>query len=67
MTPRTLKISLLTAVVLLLALNAYLLHSNNQYRQQNRTLILQNDSILSVNLELKQSYQNRQSTALTGD
>ena len=67
MTPRTLKISLLSAVVLLLALNAYLLHSNNRYRQQNRTLILQNDSILSVNLELKQGHQNGQSSALTGD
>lgn len=64
MTPRTIKISLLFAVLLLLAVNAYLLHSNNQYRQQNRTLILQNDSILSVNLELK---QGRQSTVLTGD
>ena len=64
MTPRTIKISLLFAVLLLLAVNAYLLHSNNQYRQQNRTLILQNDSILSVDLELK---QGRQSTVLTGD
>ena len=67
MTPRTIKISLLFAVLLLLALNAYLLYSNNQYRQQNRTLILQNDSILSVNLELKQGQQSSQSTALTGD
>ena len=67
MTPRTIKISLLLAVVLLLALNTYLLYANNQYRQQNRTLILQNDSILSVNLELKQVHQNGQSTALTGD
>ena len=67
MTPRAIKISLLFAVLLLLVLNAYLLHTNNQYRQQNRTLILQNDSILSVNLELKQGQQSAQSTALTGD
>ncbi len=68
MTPRTIKISLILAVVLLLAVNFYLLHLNNQYRQQNRTLILQNDSILSVNLELKQGVsQTSQTTVLSGD
>jgi len=68
MTPRTLKLTLLGAVVLLLALNVYLLYNNNQYRQQNRTLILQNDSILSVNLELRQGQpQSAPTTALTND
>ncbi len=68
MTPRTIKISLILAVVLLLAVNFYLLHLNNQYRLHNRTLILQNDSILSVNLELKQGVsQTSQTTVLSGD
>lgn len=52
MKPRHLKIALLIAIVALLALNAYLFQQNNQYRHQNRALILQNDSILSANLEL---------------
>lgn len=52
MKPRSLNILLLCALVTLLALSAYLLQQNSHYRDQNRRLILQNDSILSANLEL---------------
>jgi len=52
MKPRNIKLMLLGAVVLLLAVNMYLLYQNSRYRHENRALILQNDSILSVNLEL---------------
>jgi hypothetical protein len=53
-------------VVLLLLMNAYLYQQNNNYRHQNRTLILQNDSILSVNLELTNGgFKANRSTALT--
>ena len=65
MKPRFLKILLLSAVPLLLVLNAYLIWQNNHYRHQNRTLILQNDSILSVNLELIQDYKNVNATVHT--
>ena len=68
MTTRTIKISLFFAVLLLLALNFYLLYINSEYRRQNRALILQNDSILSVNLELKQGLSpNTQSTVLNNE
>ena len=52
MKPRSLNILLLCALVTLLALSAYLLQQNSHYRDQNRMLILQNDSILSAQLEL---------------
>jgi hypothetical protein len=53
-------------VAALLVMNAYLYRQNNNYRHQNRTLILQNDSILSVNLELiNRSFKANGSTALT--
>ena len=66
MKSRSIHILLLCMVVVLLVMNAYLYRQNNNYRHQNRTLILQNDSILSVNLELINSgFKTNGSTALT--
>ena len=66
MKSRSIHILLLSMVVLLLLMNAYLYQQNNNYRHQNRTLILQNDSILSVNLELTNGgFKANRSTALT--
>ena len=45
-------IFLLSVVIISLLMNGVLYRQNQSYRNRNRTLILQNDSILSVNLEL---------------
>ena len=65
MKPRSLNIVLLCALVALLALSAYLLQQNSHYRDANRRLILQNDSILSANLELHRHMSPLQSTVQT--
>jgi hypothetical protein len=43
---------LLALMVASMAVNAILYQQNRTYKHHNRELILQNDSILSVNLEL---------------
>lgn len=43
---------LLALMVVSVTVNAILYQQNRSYRSHNRELILQNDSILSVNLEL---------------
>ena len=53
MKQKQLPILLLSGVVLIsLLVNGMLYRQYQSYKHQNRTLILQNDSILSVNLEL---------------
>ena len=44
---------LICVVVLLLLVNGSLYLQNRYYRQENRQLIISNDSIISVNIELK--------------
>lgn len=39
-------------MVISITMNGFLYQQNRSYRHHNRELILQNDSILSVNLEL---------------
>jgi hypothetical protein len=66
MKSRSIYFLLISLLVILLVMNAYLYRQNNNYRHQNRALILQNDSILSVNLELMNgSLKTNSSTALT--
>ena len=51
-------------VLLISALSflSFFLHKQNRsYQEQNRNLIIQNDSILSVNVELKQTLQQKDS------
>jgi hypothetical protein len=43
---------LLAASLALLVISGCLYHQNKSYKSRNRQLILENDSILSVNLEL---------------
>ena len=44
---------LVCVMVLLVMVSASLFLQNKHYRQENRELIIQNDSIMSVNIELK--------------
>ncbi len=41
-------------ICILLFLNGSLYVRNNYYKKENRALLLQNDSIISVNIELKE-------------
>jgi hypothetical protein len=52
---------LLALVVLIMSLiivNGCLYKSNRTYRQENRNLIIQNDSVLSINIELNEQLNN---------
>ena len=44
---------LLAGSIFLLLLNCYLFVKNNRYRSENRELLLQNDSLISVTIELR--------------
>lgn len=44
---------LIAGLILLLLLNCYLFRQNHIYKSANRQLILQNDSLMSVTIELK--------------
>ena len=39
-------------IIILFTVSSWLLSQNNAYARKNRELVLQNDSILSVNLDL---------------
>ena len=39
-------------IIILFAVSSYLLNQNKVYARKNRELLLQNDSVLSVNLDL---------------
>jgi len=43
----------------------YLFVQNNYYRNENRQLILQNDSIISVNLQLKDTLEKEAGATLS--
>jgi hypothetical protein len=47
----------------LLALSGCLFKQSTSYRLKNRELILQNDSLISVNIELKQELEKVQKVA----
>lgn len=61
------SLSLLPAVVILtlIILNGCLLKQNISYRVINRELILQNDSLIAVNIHLNKEIENRTDTILT--
>ena len=57
---------LLGVMVASIAANGILYQQNRSFRSQNRELILQNDSILSVNLELvNQTNKSRRVSLVT--
>ena len=49
---------LLVLIMTLMIVNGCLYKSNKAYRQENRTLIIQNDSVLSINIELNEQLNN---------
>lgn len=57
---------LLGVMVASIAANGILYQQNRSYRTQNRELILQNDSILSVNLELINQTNKSRRVSLVG-
>lgn len=58
---------LLTLMVASIAVNGVLYQQNRSYRIHNRELILQNDSILSVNLELINQNQKTRRVSMVGE
>jgi CHASE3 domain sensor protein len=48
-------------LVILLFVSGLLFHQNNVYRQENRELIIENDSVISVNIELRESLEKSSS------
>jgi len=58
-------ITLIGAILTLTLLSSYLFHENRIYQSENRKLIIQNDSILSANMELKNFLQNRKPSSTT--
>jgi hypothetical protein len=50
-----------------ITVNAILYQQNRSYRTHNRELILQNDSILSVNLELINQTQKTRRVSMVGN
>jgi hypothetical protein len=46
-------------------MNSCLLVTNHSYRRQNRELIIQNDSILSINIKLKEDLKFFRQAAFT--
>jgi hypothetical protein len=54
--PTSVFVFVLTSIIVILAIvSGCLYHQNKKYESQNRKLIIQNDSIQSVNIELKHS------------
>jgi hypothetical protein len=51
--------------VLLAASSGYLYRQNKSYQYQNQRLIILNDSILSENIELKNTLQQKKPTVFT--
>ncbi len=49
---------LISTVCILLFITGFLFIENKFYKKQNRMLLLQNDSIMSVNIEVKDSIDN---------
>lgn len=58
---------LLGVMVASIAANGILYQQNRSYRHHNRELILQNDSILSVNLELINQNQKTRRVSMVGE
>jgi hypothetical protein len=54
----------LGSVIASLLFSGYLYNQNNSYQSENRKLIIQNDSILSVNIELKKALQHKASLSV---
>jgi hypothetical protein len=57
-------------IAMLLLLNAYLFYVNSGFKDTNRKLILENDSLLSVNQKLHQSmleFNSKQHSLVDGD
>ena len=63
-TRRFFNIIMLSLGIGLFASNAYFYSKNKVYVQMNRKLILQNDSIMSVNLELLNDRVKQQRTSM---
>jgi hypothetical protein len=51
-------IFMLCIILVLLGINGCLYQKNKGYRRENRQLIIQNDSLLSINIELNEALQN---------
>ena len=60
-------VTLLALMVVSVTVNAILYQQNRSYRTHNRELILQNDSILSVNLELINKTNKSNRVSMVGD
>lgn len=58
---------LLGVMVASIAFNGILYQQNRSYRHHNRELILQNDSILSVNLELINQNQKTRRVSMVSE
>lgn len=54
---------LLCVILVLLGINGCLYQKNKVYRRENRQLIIQNDSLLSINIELNEALQNNKTAA----
>ena len=62
MAKATTMISLLVSGLIILALlSGVLYHQSRTYESENRRLIIQNDSIMSVNIELKNTLMGKSS------
>ncbi len=61
---------LMVVIVFLMVFVGFLYNQNKEYRNKNRELIIQNDSVLSVNVELKtilNATQNEKQSHPTAD
>ncbi len=47
---------LIAFIIALIVANGYLVNQNNSFKEKNRALLLQNDSLQSVNLILQNSF-----------
>jgi dTDP-4-dehydrorhamnose 3,5-epimerase-like enzyme len=50
--------------MMLIFTSTYLYRENRSYQQENHRLIVSNDSILSVNIELKNQLQQKERAAM---
>ena len=56
--PNAKLLYLLTGLLLVMVVtSASLIRANSRYERRNRALVLQNDSIIAVNIKLKQAVQ----------
>lgn len=62
--PRAGLFLLLAVFIVLTAATGYVYHQNKNYQYRNRRLIIVNDSVLSENLELKNSLLNSKSPSV---